>query len=71
MFTINWLKEFTENSGVRVEIGDEPTESGCFKAVFSDEAVAYMVIETNRYAEQQIARLRNARRLKEYSGACN
>ena len=65
------MKEFTENSGVRVEIGDEPTESDCFKAVFSDEAVAYMVIKTNRYAEQQIARLRNAGRLKEYSRACN
>ena len=41
------------------------------KAVFSDHAFAYMVLETNRYAREQIAKLRNAGRLRENSRANN
>ena len=50
-----WLMDFTEQAGLQVDIGDEPSELDVLKAVFSDHAFAYMVLETNRYAREQIA----------------
>ena len=64
-----WLRNFTERYGVLADLGNEPEESECFKAVFSDEAIAFIVIETNRYAAQQIMLLCHAGRLKEHSRA--
>ena len=64
-----WLMDFTEQAGLQVNIGDEPSELDVLKAVFSDHAFAYMVLETNRYAREQIAKLRNAGCLRETSRA--
>ena len=66
-----WLMDFTEQAGLQVDIGDEPSELDVLKAVFSDHAFAYMVLETNRYAREQIAKLRNAGCLRENSRANN
>ena len=63
--------DFTEQAGLQVDIGDEPSELDVLKAVFSDHAFAYMVLETNRYAREQIAKLRNAGCLRENSRANN
>ena len=60
-----WFMHFTEQAGLQVDIGDEPSELDVLKAVFSDHAFAYMVLEINRYALEQIAKLRNAGCLRE------
>ena len=66
-----WLMDFMEQAGLQVDIGDEPSKLDVLKVVFSDHAFAYMVLETNRYAREQIAKLRNAGRLRENSRANN
>ena len=63
--------DFTEQAALQVDIGDEPSELDVLKAVFSDRAFAYMVLETNRYAHEQIAKLRNAGCLRENLRANN
>ena len=52
-------------------MGNDPEEKDILNAVFSDQTFAFMVLETNRYAEEQIARLRNGGHLKENSRAAN
>ena len=62
---------FTQQAGILHNLGDQPSESDIFREVFSDEAFAYMVLETNCYTAEQIARLRNAGRLTPNSHASN
>ena len=66
-----WLMDFTEQSGLQVDIEDDPSKLDVLKTVFSDHAFAYMVLETSRYAHGQIARLRNDGCLRENSRVNN
>ena len=67
----NWLMNFTQQAGILHDLGNQPSESDMFREVFIDEAFAYIVLETNHYAAEQIARLRNAGRLTQNSRASN
>ena len=53
------------------DLSVDPSESDIFKEVFSDEAFACMVLETNCYAAEQIGQLWNAGRLMPNSQANN
>ena len=51
----NWLMNFTQQAQILHNLCDQPSESDKFRKVVSDEAFAYMVLETNHYAAEQIA----------------
>ena len=50
-------KDFTEETGVKADLGDSPSELEMFSKVSIDEVFQLMVIETNRYARKQIKTL--------------
>ena len=56
----SWLKDFTEESGVKADLRDSPSELEIFSKVFSDEVFQLMINETNRYACQEIEKLQAA-----------
>ena len=59
----DWLREFTKESGIRCELGDNPTELNFFLKVLSNKLFVMMAVETDRYAAQEIARMRVLQRL--------
>ena len=59
-----WLKEFTEETGLKFDPGEGPREIEFFSAVFNDYIFALMTLETNRYAGTEIECLRRLGRLK-------
>ncbi len=65
----NWLIDFSENVGVRFPFDDNPMERDIFLSVFNDEVFELLVRETNRYAEQEIEKLRRNERLRPHSRA--
>ena len=62
---------FTQQAGILHSLCNQPSESDMFGEVFSDEAFACMILETNYYAAEQIALLWNAGRLTPNSHASN
>ena len=67
----NLFMNFTQQARILHDLGNQPSESDIFREVFSEEAFVYMVLETNSYTAEQIARLRNAGRLTPNSCASN
>ena len=59
-----WLKEFTEETGLKFDPGEEPREIEFFSAVFNDYIFALMTLETNCSAGTEIERLRRLGRVK-------
>ena len=43
----SWLKDFAEETGMKANLGDSPSELEIFSKVFSDEVFQLMVTETN------------------------
>ena len=68
-YSHNWLTEFTEETGVRFNFGENPSEIDIFWSVFSNEVLELLVCETNRYAAQEIEKMQRNGRLRPFSRA--